>query len=144
MCRNLLFIFFRFAWLQFMLHWWLHRCLQRGAGPTGPPGCAFLFVSVSLFPVSDQLLHMSCTYWFYCGAAVSPAAFCLSRLQFLRSKRRRRWRRGVVDRHRELGGRERSGDRLREKSRISYLLGSTDSCIFKASCRYLLCSYSRF
>lgn len=103
---------------------------------------------ISFFYLSDQLLYLSYTYWFFCGAAVSPAAFCLSRLQLCESKgqkrRGRQWRgMGEMDWSREDGGRKRSGDRLWVKSRISYLLGlGLDySCIFQVGFGCFLYAY---
>lgn len=53
--------------------------------------CVYICVSVSFFDLSDQLVYVSCTYWFFCGAAVSPAAFSLYRQQSKEEKKWGRW-----------------------------------------------------
>lgn len=120
-------------WRTFILYWiclvavhiMLLALVCACKGVQGPLDLLCECMYVSFFDLYDHL----CSTWaahlvffFFCGAAVSPAAFCLSRLRLCKSKeeeeRRRRWwwrrRRGEMDRSREVGGRERSVDRLWE------------------------------
>lgn len=121
-------------------------CARKGVLDPLDLLCECVCMSASFFRyIWPAIPCTSGTYWFFCGAAVSPAALRLSRLQLCEGKeekkRWKRWwrrrRRGKTDRSREVGGWERSGDRLWEKSRISYLLGLDDCCVFKVSCRYV-------
>lgn len=130
MCRTFIFYWICLVAVHIMLLVLVSAC----KGVLGPLdllcecmcGCVFFR---SIWPAIE---YLSCTYWFFCGAAVSPAAFCLSRLQLCKSKKEKKKEGGRMGRSREVGGRERSGYRLWEKSRISYLLGFDDCCIFKA------------
>lgn len=81
-------------------HWTSGACVHM---------CVYVCLSVS-FSFYLTSTWAVCTYWFFCGAAVSPAAFCLSRLQLWKSEEE-------MDGSSNVGGRERSGDRLWEKSK---------------------------
>lgn len=90
---------------------------KKETGPTGPPVrvcvCAFFFD-----PYDQQ--SSSIAYWvfsppfFACGTAASPAASCLCRLQHEGGGGEEKRMEVRGDGYREVGGRERSVDRLWE------------------------------
>lgn len=121
--------------------------LQRGAGPSCVCLSGFFFF-LFFFSIYLTSYNTSCTYCFFffpveqlflLQLSVSPDC------SFLRAERRRRRRGGGGGGERgswvtaewEGVGRGQEMD-CEKKSKISYLLGLDDCCIFKVSFRYLL------
>lgn len=83
----------------------------------------FVFLSASFFrSIRPAIQYISCTYWFLCGAAVSPAAFLFSRLQLFKRKeeeeeeKEEERRGGEMGRSREVRGKGRGQEIDCEKS----------------------------
>ena len=139
--------FIGFAWLQLILCYWLF-C----KGVQGPLVCVYLasffFLSIYLTSYTVHELHILVVFFpveqlFLLQLSVSPD--CSS----LRAERRRRGRGGGggekgswVKAEWEGVGRGQEID-CEKKSKISYLQGLDDCCIFKVSFRYLLYFWSQ-